>query len=207
MISRRAVLLYAAVWLAGCAGASGNATQSARAAAPPAAPGVARVVVVRHAEKAPTPANDPVLSDLGIARAAALDAVLRDYNVTDVVVTQLQRTRLTAAAVVTRVSPTVHVVPTGAGGVAAHARAVADTVRAIAQRPRHGDVLVVGHSNTVAPIVAALGGGTMRDLCDSQYSQLFELSLAASGTAQLRRTTYGAADPADATCAAMAAPR
>jgi hypothetical protein len=80
---------------------------------------------------------------------------------------------------------------------------VADTVRAIAQRPGHGGVLVVGHSNTVTPIVAALGGGTFRDLCDSQYSQLFVVSIVAVGPAQLRRSTYGAADPADASCAAM----
>jgi phosphohistidine phosphatase SixA len=148
-----------------------------------------------------------VLSAIGIARTTALDSAVRDFGITDVVVSHLQRTRLTAAAVIARVSPTVHIVPIGSGGVAAHARAVADTVRAIAQRPGHGGVLVVGHSNTVTPIVEALGGGALRELCDSQYSQFFEVQLVASGPSRLRRATYGATDPVDATCAGMAAPR
>ena len=196
-----------AVLLTACAGSARETSASDGALAQALAPGFARVVVVRHAEKAPTPANDPVLSAIGIARATALDSAVRDYGITDVVVSHLQRTRLTAAAVIARVSPTLHVVPIGGGGVAAHARAVADTVRAIAQRPRHGGVLVVGHSNTVTPIVEALGGGTLRELCDSQYSQFFEVQLVVSGPSRLRRVTYGAADPVDATCAGMAAPR
>ena len=53
----------------------------------------------------------------------------------------------------------------------AHASAVADAVRAHAGRT----VLVVGHSNTIPAIIAALGGPKLPDICDTQYSNLFVL--------------------------------
>ena len=164
------------------------------------------VVVVRHAEKAPAPANDPVLSDIGIARATALDSAVRATPISDVVVSHLQRTRLTAAAVLARTGATLHVVPIGAGGTAAHVAAVADTVRAIAARPGHRGVLVVGHSNTVTLIVEALGGPRYAELCDSQYSQFFTVQLRPGSSPTSGRRTYGAADPVDAKCAGMMAP-
>ena len=158
------------------------------------------VVVVRHGEKAPTPENDPSLSEAGMARAAALDAQLRDLPITDVVVSQLQRTRLTAAVFITRTNATVHVVPIGPEGVPAHVKAVADTVRAIMTAYGHTGVLVVGHSNTVTPIVQALGGPAMPSLCDAQYSRLFTLRASAGREPTLLRSNYGAADPVDASC-------
>lgn len=158
------------------------------------------VVIVRHAEKAPAPANDPVLSDAGIARARSLDSVLRALRITDVVVSHLQRTRLTADPFIARTHAVVHVVPIGAAGVAAHVQAVADTVRAIVGAAGRG-VLVVGHSNTVTSIVQALGGPASPALCDSQYSQVLTLRGQGAGVT-LTRSTYGAADPIDASCAA-----
>jgi phosphohistidine phosphatase SixA len=188
--------LACAVTLSACA-------RGVRAPAIAASPAPLLVVVVRHAEKAPTPVNDPVLSDAGIARAAALDSAMQGLPITDVVVSHLQRTRLTASTFVARTSAAVHVVPIGAGGVDAHVKAVADTVRALSQLRGHTGVLVVGHSNTVTPIVAALGGGTIKPLCDSQYSQLFLLRGAAQGGVEMMWRNYGASDPVDAGCAAM----
>jgi hypothetical protein len=57
-------------------------------------------------------------------------------------------------------------------------------------------VLVVGHSNTVPAIIAALGGPKLPDLCDAAYSNLFLLHLPADGSApRLVRSQYGVADP------------
>jgi phosphohistidine phosphatase SixA len=86
-----------------------------------------------------------------------------------VIVTPFQRTRQTAALVARRNGLTPIEVPVGSGGVAAHALAVA------AEVARHtGNVLVVGHSNTVGAIVGALGGPQdVGDLCDSEYRTLF----------------------------------
>jgi phosphohistidine phosphatase SixA len=187
--------LTVALVLAGCARTTSNTPQAAASAAP------MFVFVVRHAEKAPTPVNDPVLSAAGTARGAALNQLLGDAPVRDVVVSHLQRTRLTAADFIARTSAIVHVVPIGAAGTAAHIQAVADTVRAIARSRGRGGILVVGHSNTVTQIVGALGVPEPAPLCDSQYSQLFRVTLGTSGDPSLTRSSYGAADAPDATCA------
>jgi len=59
-------------------------------------------------------------------------------------------------------------------------------------------VLVVGHSNTIPAIIAALGGPRMPDLCDPEYAGLYVLIIRANGTVSLARASYGAADPPDA---------
>lgn len=152
------------------------------------------VVLVRHAEKAPAPANDPTLSDAGQARAAALADALADAGVQAVIVTPLQRTRLTAAPLVEKrgLTPrTVAVSPTH----------VADVARAVRER-KGQTVLVVGHSNTIPAIVGALGGPKLPDLCDAQYAQLFTLVIPEQGTPLLVRAQYGAPDaPTAGDCA------
>lgn len=153
------------------------------------------VILVRHAEKAAAPADDPVLSDAGTARAVALRAALQDAGVQAVIVSPRQRTRLTAAPLVEArgLQPeVVALTPTHVADVAAAVRAHRGQV-----------VLVVGHSNTVPAIVAALGGPKLPDLCDGQYAQLFTLVLPERGTPSLVRAQYGAPDAADAgSCAA-----
>jgi hypothetical protein len=58
-------------------------------------------------------------------------------------------------------------------------------------------VLVVGHSNTVPKIIAALGGPQMPEICETQFGNLFVLEPAPAG-ARLVRSLYGAADPPNA---------
>ena len=147
------------------------------------------VIIVRHAEKGTTPANDPPLTDLGAARAKALAGALANANVQAVITTQLLRTRETARPLAEARGLEIETVATSAQ-VADHAKAVADAVR------RHAGqtVLVVGHSNTVTQIIAALGGPKMADLCDSEYSNLYTLVLdGAAG--RLVQGTFGAPSP------------
>ncbi len=177
------------------------APSPALAQAPPAQAPPALVVVVRHAEKA-APTGDPPLSAGGQARAPALAAALADADVGAVLVTPLRRTAETAAPLAAARRLTPEVVPlgaAGAAGVAAHARAVADAAR------RHPGrvVLVVGHSNTVPAVVAALGGPPLPDLCDAAYATLFVVRPAAAGRASVLRAQYGFPDAPDANaCAA-----
>jgi broad specificity phosphatase PhoE len=152
------------------------------------------VILVRHAEKAADPANDPPLTTAGRARAAALATVLAAARVGSVVVTPFQRTRETAEPTLEAVHATRVEVPI-AGNLLLHVEAVAAAVRA---RPPGETVLVVGHSNTIPKIVTALGGPVIPDLCDAEYASLFVLVVPASGPARLVRTTYGAPDPPDA---------
>ena len=156
------------------------------------------VILVRHAEKAVTPANDPGLTEAGAARARALMAIARDAGVTAVITTQFARTRETArpAAEALRITP--EVARTG-GSMAQHAQDVARMVQAHAG----GVVLVVGHSNTIPAIVAALGAAQPPPICDSEYDGLYVVVVPAGGPAHLIRGRYGQPSSVDATCAAM----
>jgi len=85
---------------------------------------------------------------------------------------------------------------------------VADAARRHAGRV----VVVVGHSNTVPAIVAALGGPRMADLCDAAYATMFVVGpasprVATTGPAPAAvvRAQYGRPDAPGATeCAAPA---
>ena len=155
------------------------------------------VIVVRHAERAPEPRNDPVLSDAGSARAQALARALVDAGIGSVLVTPTVRTRTTGAPTAEAAqAPVIEVGLTG--GVPAHLERVAEAVRA---RPAGETVLVVGHSNTVTGIIRALGGPEMPNLCETEYAHLFVLTIPAVGSPRLVRATYGVPDPVDAaTC-------
>jgi len=81
---------------------------------------------------------------------------------------------------------------------ATHAQEVAAAVR----KHAGGTVLVVGHSNTIPAIIAALGGPKFPDLCDGVYSSLFVMEIAApergatgvKAPVPLVRSQFGAAD-------------
>jgi phosphohistidine phosphatase SixA len=172
------------------------------AAAAPALAQPTVVIVVRHAEKAAAPADDPPLTEAGAARARALAATLADADVGAVITTQYLRTRETARPLAEARGITPEVVRAG-GPVAAHAKAVADAARAHAGKT----VLVVGHSNTVTQIVEALGGPRARDLCDSEYSWLFTVVISGP-SARVVRSAFGAPSPEVPTgCATPMMPR
>ncbi len=159
------------------------------------------VILVRHAEKASIPGDDPPLSTEGEARARALAAALRDAGVTAIVATSRRRTQETAHHVASARGLQPEIVPLGPT-VAAHVANVANAVR----HHSGGVVLVVGHSNTIPAIIAALGGPHMPDLCDSEYSDLFVMTLDGQSAPRLVRAYYGASDsPATASCAGMQA--
>jgi broad specificity phosphatase PhoE len=152
----------------------------------------ATVILVRHAERAATPAGDPVLTEAGMQRAADLAAALAGARVTAIITTHLQRTQLTARHVMEAIGQT-HIVVRAGGPIQAHVDSVAAAVR---RRPAGDVVLVVGHSNTIPAVIAALGGPAMPDLCDNQYSSMFILEFPASGAPpRLIKAHYGAADP------------
>lgn len=144
------------------------------------------VILVRHAEKASEPGGDPALSAAGQARAVALADALADAGIGSIVVSQFRRTRDTAAPLAERLGIAAQVIEAG-GDTAAHVAAVAGAIRAST-----GVVLVVGHSNTVPAIVAALGGPALPDLCESQFDRVFVLSEPFQ-RARLQRWRYGAA--------------
>jgi len=136
-------------------------------AALPAAAAPAQVIVVRHAERAAEPRDDPGLSPEGLARAALLAELLAAADVRTILTTPYRRTRETAAALAQRLGLEPTVIATRPGDSAAHIAEVAAQARQAS-----GVVLVVGHSNTVAGIVAAVSGSPPMPLCETSHSNL-----------------------------------
>ena len=156
------------------------------------------VILVRHAERATEPASDPILTEAGNQRAKDLAAALANARVGSIFTTQLQRTQLTA-------KPTADALGLSITQIRAGGRDHVDSVAAaVMRRPAGEVVLVVGHSNTVPGIIAALGGPKMPDLCDGQYSNLYVLGLSPGAPPRLIKAKYGTPDAPDAdTCPRM----
>ena len=146
-----------------------------------------QVIVVRHAERAPEPKDDPALSAEGAARAELLAATLASAPVKTIITTHYRRTQETAAPLARQLGVTPTVLTIRRGEVPAHIEEVLAEVR-----KAKGVVLVVGHSNTVAAIVAGLSSSSPVKLCETTFANLFVVTPGAPAL-QLK---YGKPDPA-----------
>ena len=154
------------------------------------------VILVRHAEKAASPADDPPLNAAGEARSRELAQAVRDAGVSAIITTQFARTRATGQPIATALGITPTVV------AATNTNHVQDVVAEIRKHPGQ-TVLIVGHSNTVPAIVEALGAKRPPAICDSQYDNLYVVTMPSSGAVATIRAKYGEPSPRDSTCAAM----
>lgn len=133
------------------------------------AAGQSLVFVVRHAERADagtggatTMATDPDLSDAGRARAESLAAALKDAKITAIFVTPYKRTRQTAEPL----AKAVGVQPTEID-----AKDIGSLIEKV--KAASGNVVVVGHSNTVPDVLTRLGVEDAPKLADADYDNLF----------------------------------
>ncbi len=145
------------------------------------------VVLVRHAEKAAEPADDPPLSATGQHRARRLAAMLADAGITGIYATQYRRTRQTAAPLAVARSQQVRIRPVTASGIAGYAADLA--AEALADHAG-GAVLVVGHSNTVGALVKAFSGRTVEPLAESDYERIYVVRSHAPGRGEVIAAGY-----------------
>jgi len=127
------------------------------------------IYIVRHAEKtassdsaAKMMQNDPPLSEAGKVRALVLKDELASKHVDHIYSTNTTRTRSTAEPLSQAIKVNVETY--------SNIDSLISTIRSI-----KGNVLVVGHSNTVDDIVNKLCGQTKiaSDLKDGEYDNLF----------------------------------
>ena len=147
------------------------------------------IFLVRHAERAPTPANqpnlamtggeDPPLSEIGQQRAAKLAALLASAEIKHIYTTEYKRTRQTAAPLAERLK----IEP-----VMSAARDPDPLVQRLLKAT--GNVLVVGHSNTVPDLLTRLGVKHSIAIPDSEYDNLFVVVRHATGEPTLIRLRY-----------------
>ncbi|MFO7565740.1 MAG: histidine phosphatase family protein [Enhygromyxa sp.] len=183
MPSRR--LFLAALGLASLAAAACGPSCSCDAPMPEA--GTVVVYIVRHAEKqavskdAPAAQRkDPPLSQAGQLRALGLIEDVPVREIEAVYVTDTRRSRDTASAVVAvnGVRPIIYPPKDVLG--------LADRIR----KRRGQSVLVVGHSNTIPPLIAELGIEAPIVIPESQYGDLWVVTLT-GGEAKLEVRRYG----------------
>jgi broad specificity phosphatase PhoE len=138
--------------------------------------------VVRHAEKATAPKEDPPLTPAGQARAEALARALVDVTLAGIHTTATTRARATAG-------PTAK-----AKGLEVQTYDPADPSALVARLlAAGGGHLVVGHSNTIAEIVAAAGGDGGPAVSDAEFDRLYVVVLSSEGPPTTVRLRYGAA--------------
>lgn len=147
-------------------------------------PQITTVILVRHGEKA-GPSGDVQLSDAGIARANELARVLAGVTFDAIYSTPFERTRKTAAPVAEKSGVKVTEVDSGK-------TYAADMAAIIRDKHAGGTVLIVGHSNTTPELIRALGG-TVADIPDPQYDDLFIVTLVDGATTRVVPLRYGAA--------------
>ncbi|MEO8188997.1 MAG: phosphoglycerate mutase family protein [Acidobacteriota bacterium] len=126
------------------------------------------VFIVRHAEKQSDSNEKGVpLSEAGRARAARLAAVLKDAEISAIYSTDTVRTLATAGplAAASKIAPQIYDAsgPDSAGRLAAR----------ISKEHPTANILVVGHSNTVGPLITALGCAETVAVAPQEYDGLW----------------------------------
>lgn len=145
---------------------------------------VTTVILVRHAEKNIEPDNpDPDLSPAGQVRAFELIRVLGNTGVEAAFATQYKRTQQTVAPLASRLNIPI---------VAVDAKQSQEVVRRILTDHRGQTVFLAGHNNTVPEIVNLLSGESLPLIPESEFDNLYIVTIYRFGRAKVVRMKYGA---------------
>jgi broad specificity phosphatase PhoE len=145
------------------------------------------IVLIRHAEKQLGSISDAPLSPDGEIRAARLAMMFGDAStfgrIGNIYVTDTRRTQQTAAGVAQRLALTPKVIP--------NKTAIAELAAQVLKENRGGRALVVGHSNTVPEIVAALADiEDVPPMGDEEFDTFYVISVPSIGHASVLRLKY-----------------
>jgi phosphohistidine phosphatase SixA len=151
------------------------------------------VYLVRHAERAAEPQQDPPLTEQGVARSQALARLLSTAGIKAILTSQATRTKLTAEPLATRlgITPTaltLKVSSTNPRQITEES--TKETVDKILSAG--GNVLVVGHSNSIPDVIKMLGGDVTPTIDEKKFDDLFIVTVYAKGKAKVAHLKYGA---------------
>jgi phosphohistidine phosphatase SixA len=147
------------------------------------------LVLVRHAEKkiVPPENKDPDLSPAGQARAQELVRMFGDTGITAIYATQYKRTQQTVRPLAEKL---------GLQVIQVEAKKTSDLVKQIRSRKAGEVIFIAGHNNSVPEIIAALGGPQLPIIPETEYDNLYILTVQSDGSAKLVRMKYGSPMPA-----------
>ena len=145
---------------------------------------VTTVIIVRHAEKNIEPNNpDPDLSPAGQARAQEIARIFGDSGVQAIYATQFKRTQQTVTPLASRL---------GLPIVSVDAKQSSELTRRILSDNRGQTVFVAGHNNTAPEIVNMLSGENYPQIPESEYDNMFIVTIYRFGKAKVLKVKYGA---------------
>ncbi|HKR59287.1 MAG TPA: phosphoglycerate mutase family protein [Pyrinomonadaceae bacterium] len=147
------------------------------------------VILVRHAEKEVVPPEnkDPNLSSVGKERAQEIARMFENTGIVALYATQYKRTEQT-------VSPLSQLLRIPITRI--EAKKTSDLVKQIRSRPAGDTVFVAGHNNTVPEIIAALGGPQFPIIPETEFDNLYILTIQHDGSTKLVKLRYGSHLPA-----------
>jgi 2,3-bisphosphoglycerate-dependent phosphoglycerate mutase len=144
---------------------------------------VTTVILVRHAEKNIEPNNqDPDLAPGGFERAHEIARVFGDSGVNAIYATQFKRTQQTVKPLADR---------TGVPVTVLDASQTDELINRIQTNNRGQTVFVAGHNNTVPAVVSTLSGETYPLIPESEYDNLYIVTIYRFGKAKVVKMKYG----------------
>lgn len=154
------------------------------------------VFLVRHAEKADAPSQDPPLNDSGKARSQELARMLAGSGVKAIYTSQFLRARETAEPLAKQLGLTY--APMSIKMSPSNPRQVSEqSITEITDKiyERAGDtVLVIGHSNTIPEVIRLLGGDVVPTIDEKKFDDLFVVTVYGRGKAKVVQMKYGSAN-------------
>ena len=146
------------------------------------------IILIRHAEKEVVPPEnkDPNLSLAGQARSQELARMFGGAGITSIYATQYKRTQQTVKPLADKLGLTATVV---------EAQKTPELVKQIRASKPGEVVFLAGHNNSVPEIIAALGGPKMAIIPETEYDNLFILTVQGDGSAKLLKMKFGSALP------------
>ena len=145
---------------------------------------VTTVILVRHAEKKIEPNNqDPDLSPEGVERAVEIARVFGESGVNAIYATQFKRTQQTVKPLADRTAVPISLLD---------ANQTDQLVERIQTELRGRTIFVAGHNNTVPAMVSKLSGETYPVIPETEYDNLFVVTIYRFGKAKVLRLKYGA---------------
>ena len=145
---------------------------------------VTTVIVVRHAEKVIDPNNPDVdLSEAGYARAQEIAREFSDAGINAIYATQYKRTQETVKPLSEKTGVPISIV---------NSKSTTDLLAQIRAQHSGQTIFIAGHNNTVPEIVAALGGPKYPTIPETEYDNLFIVTVYRTGKAKVVKMRYGA---------------
>ena len=145
---------------------------------------VTTVILVRHAEKKIEPNNqDPDLSPEGVERAVEIARVFGESGINAIYATQFKRTQQTVKPLADHIAVPISLLDSSQTD---------QLVERIQTDLRGKIVFVAGHNNTVPAIASKLGGETYPVIPESEYDNLFVVTIYRFGKAKVVKLKYGA---------------